>query len=200
MHSTTRVLAGVALLLVLSVSSARADGFFVPYYGTAIGGSVDDFDEFEDSRRPAAWGACIGGMGGGVFGFEADLTFAPDFFADSDSTLLGENSVTSVMGTVLVGVPFGGQDGPGFRPYVAGGLGLIRQRIEALEDLAEFSSNHFGYNVGGGAFIFFGKNVGVRGDLRYFRSIGEDEDFPLLTPEPPTFNYTRVSAGLVLRW
>ena len=201
MGSIKRVLPGVALLALFSAVEARADGFFIPFYGTALGGSVDNFEDFQDARKPAAWGVAVGGMGGGIFGFEADVTFAPDFFGKSDDLFLGSNSVTSVMTSALIGVPIGGQDGPGFRPYFAAGVGLIRQRIEAFSNLAEFSSNNFGYNVGGGAFIFFGKNVGVRGDLRYVRSFQSDDDFPLIGRiDAPTFNYTRVTAGLVLRW
>jgi opacity protein-like surface antigen len=198
MRMFTRVATSLAFIALLSAAEARADGFFIPFYGTAFGGSVDDFD---DTRKPAAWGACVGSMGGGVFGFETDVTFAPDFFAESDEVLFGDNSVTSVMTSVLIGVPMGGQSGPGFRPYFAAGVGLIRQRIEGFSDLSEFSSNNFGYNVGGGAFIFFSKAVGVRGDFRYFRSFQGDDDFPLLPSlEPATFNYTRATAGLVLRW
>ena len=198
MGLVTRVSTCLALVALLWAAEARADGFFIPYYGTAFGGSVDDFD---DTRKPAAWGACVGSMRRGVFGFETDVTFAPDFFAESDEVLFGDNSVTTVMTNVLIGVPIGGQTGPGFRPYFAAGVGLIRQRIEGFSDLTEFSSNNFGYNVGGGAFIFFSRNIGVRGDVRYFRSFQEDDDFPLLPSfEPATFSYTRATAGLVLRW
>jgi opacity protein-like surface antigen len=194
----TRVIATCALVTAaLLPAPAAADGFFVPFYGAAFGGSVDAVD---DTRQPATWGACIGSMGGGVLGFEADLAFSPDFFADSDEALIGDNSVTTIMASLLLGLPLGGQTGAGFRPYFAAGVGLIRQRVEGFENLAEFSSNNFGYNFGGGAFIFLTTNFGVRGDLRYFRSFQEDEASFLPMVEPATFNYTRASVGLVFRF
>ena len=182
---------------VLLPCPAVADGFFVPYYGAAFGGSVDEID---DTRKPATWGVCIGSMGGGVLGFEADVTFSPDFFADSDDAIIGDNSVTTVMGNVLLGVPLGGQSGPGVRPYFAAGIGLIRQRVDSFEDIAEFSSNNFGYNFGGGLFIFLGSKFGVRGDFRYVRSFEEDEDTILPLLEPGTFNYARATVGVVFRF
>ena len=191
------LLIGAVTTAVLLPRAAAADGFFVPYYGAAFGGSVDEID---DTRKPATWGACIGSMGGGVLGFEADVSFSPDFFADSDDNILGDNSVTTVMGTMLLGVPLGGQTGAGVRPYFAAGLGLVRQRVDAFEDLAEFSANHFGYNVGGGLFIFLGSKFGVRGDFRYFRSFEEDEETILPLLEPATFNFTRATVGVVFRF
>jgi hypothetical protein len=32
------------------------------------------------------------------------------------------------------------------------------------------TKNDFGFDLGGGAMGFFAQNVGVRGDIRYFRS------------------------------
>ena len=187
-------LVGTALLLP---RAARADGFFVPYYGAALGGSIDLVD---DTRKPATWGACLGSMSGGVFGFETDVAFSPDFYADSDDNLLGANSVTTLMGNVLIGAPFGGQRGPGFRPYFAAGMGLIRQRVEGIGDLVEFSANNFGYNIGGGAFIFFGKSFGVRADFRYFRNLSGDEDSFLPSFDAGEFSFSRATAGLVFRF
>jgi opacity protein-like surface antigen len=191
------LLIGAFTAAALLPRAASADGFFVPYYGAAFGGSVDEID---DTRKPATWGACIGSMGGGVLGFEADLSFSPDFFADSDDEIIGGNSVTTVMGNVLIGVPLGGQSGAGVRPYFAAGVGLVRQRVDAFEDLAEFSSNHFGYNFGGGLFIFLGSNVGVRGDVRYVRSFEEDEETIVPLLEPGTFSFTRATVGVVFRF
>ena len=83
----------IALLVPVTTS---ADGFFVPFYGAAFGGIRGPVD---DTRKPASWGVCIGSMGGGIFGFESDISFSPDFYANSDSNIFGDNSVTTVMGT-----------------------------------------------------------------------------------------------------
>jgi opacity protein-like surface antigen len=79
------------------------------------------------------------------------------------------------MGNMIIGVPIGGQRGPGFRPYAVGGVGIIKSRIDGAEDLFEVDSTNWGFNVGAGAIFFFSDNVGVRGDIRYFRSLQDDD-------------------------
>jgi opacity protein-like surface antigen len=197
-----RVLWSVAVALLVAPTVARADGFFVPYYGQSFGGTLSEIELVSvEERKPPAWGISLGSMGGGIVGFETDVSFSPDFFGESDDTLLGSNSVTTLMGNMLLGAPVGGQSGAGFRPYLVGGLGLIRQRVDGVRDLADFSNNGFGYNVGAGAFIFFGSNFGIRGDFRYFRTFGEDGGFlSLPSLDPGDFSFSRWNAGLVFRF
>ena len=101
---------------------------------------------------------------------------------------------------MLLGAPIGGQTGPGFRPYLTAGFGLIRQRVDGFQDLAEFSSNNWGYSIGGGAFIFLGTKFGVRGDFRYFRSLTSDNEALIPILREGTFNFTRGTVGLVFRF
>jgi hypothetical protein len=190
----------VALLACAAPVSSRADGYIAPYFGSAFGGTIADLEPLDDSRRPYTWGVCLGSMGGGIFGFELDVAFTPDFYAESDDLFYGDNSVTTVMSNAIIGVPVGGQSGAGFRPYFTAGVGLIRQRIESYGDILEFSSDNFGYNIGGGAFIFFGANFGIRGDFRYFRNFGDDDEWDDFGIEPYTFNFTRATAAFVFRF
>ncbi len=189
-----------ALVLGGLSTPARADGYIAPYFGSAFGGTIADVQFTDDEHRPYTWGVCMGSMGGGVFGFELDVAFTPDFYAESDDLFYGDNSVTTVMSNMILGVPVGGQRGAGFRPYFTTGVGLIRQRIESYGDIFEFSADNFGYNVGGGAFIFFGAHFGIRGDFRYFRNFGDDDDWEDLTGESRTFNFTRATASVVFRF
>src|SRR5688572_33370121 len=96
-----------ALALVLAPGSARADWLFTPNIGTGFGGNAS-------GREHLTYGASIGFMGAGVFGWEADLSYTPEFFEgdDDDPDLLntGDSNVTSVMANILIGVPIGGQD------------------------------------------------------------------------------------------
>ena len=36
--------------------------------------------------------------------------------------------------------------------------------------IVDEDNNDFGWNVGGGMFIFFGDHFGIRGDIRYFHA------------------------------
>jgi hypothetical protein len=48
--------------------------------------------------------------------------------------------------------------------------------------------------------IFMGRHVGIRGDLRYFRTTGSNPLTDLIDLKPGAFNFTRASIGLTLRY
>ena len=66
--------------------------------------------------------------------------------------------------------------GPGVRPYASGGIGLLRTNVSGGDLFDDLSTNELGVNVGAGAHVFFSDNVGMRGDIRYFRSLQDDDD------------------------
>lgn len=182
----------LGLLVMPAVASAQ--GYIAPYAGVGFGGTIDAAQE----EKPYVYGVALG-VGGGLLGFELDVAFAPDFFGDSDETFLGGNSVTTAMGNIVVGMPGSRRSGAGVRPYTSAGLGLIRQRIEGFGDLLEFSRNNFGYNFGAGLMVFFSGSVGIRGDVRYFRSFQDSEE-GFLSLEAGQLEFSRATAALVFRF
>jgi len=54
-----------------------------------------------------------------------------------------------------------------WRPYAAAGLGVIR----AWTNLENRAQNNLGFNVGGGMKYSLNTRVGLRGDVRYFRAM-----------------------------
>jgi len=148
----------LAALISLAPTRAHADGLFTPWVG------VNFANDPADGRT--SFGITATAMGGGVIGGEFDLGYSPNFFGDEN--VFGSNNVLTVVGNLVIGIPLGGSKGFGFRPYGTVGLGLIRSQADVLE--LDLSSNEFGINAGGGAFLFFGDHVGMRGDLRYFRA------------------------------
>ena len=69
------------------------------------------------------------------------------------------------MGNLLIGAHSGA-----VRPYVVGGVGLLRTNVQDFKQVFSVNTkNDFGLDVGGGVMGFFSKNVGLRGDVRYFR-------------------------------
>jgi opacity protein-like surface antigen len=137
------------------------------------------------------YGFNIGGMSGGVVGAEFDFGYTPNFFG-SDSGVQ-KSGVMTIMGSLIAGIPVGGQSGPGIRPYGIFGIGLIRRKIEFSEALDDISSNDFGYNVGGGIMGFFTNVFGVRGEYRYLRRFKSDD-------LGRTFNFSRATLGIILRF
>jgi opacity protein-like surface antigen len=185
-----------ALTLACSPAAASADWLFTPNIGAGFGGST--------SGEHLTYGASIGFMGAGVFGFEADLAYTPEFFEgdDDDPDLFntGDSNITTLMGNVLIGVPIGGQTGGGVRPYFAGGAGLMQTRVEDADALFEVDNNDFGINLGGGVMGFMTDNVGFRGDLRYFRAFGEDTRNDQIDLDLSDFDYWRGTVGVTFRW
>jgi opacity protein-like surface antigen len=62
-------------------------------------------------------------MSGGIFGFEENIGYAPNFFGKS--TTLGSNSVLAVMSNLILGAPIGP-----LRPYVSAGVGVVRTKVD----------------------------------------------------------------------
>jgi opacity protein-like surface antigen len=207
--SVRKCFAIASLVLVASVatpSRASADWLLTPFVGWNWGGTANllnlpDFDdEFE---QKGMFGTSLGWMGAGVFGFEADFGFSPNFFQNttgSGNFEFGDSNLTTFMGNVLLGVPIGGQHGLGFRPYAVGGVGIIKSRIGNAGDLFEVDSTNWGFDVGAGAMFFFSDRFGIRGDIRYFRSLQDDQpddDFDVAFAD---FRFWRATAGVTFRF
>jgi len=196
-----RTLIMAAVLSVSFAGTARADGLIIPFIGVNFGG--DSGAEFGDSVDASRfnWGASFAWMGAGVFGFEGDFGYSPDFFGKTD---LGGSKVITAFGNVMLGVPFGGQKGFGIRPYGVVGIGAIYADGEAFETAGQdLNENKIGWDFGGGVMMFFTSHVGIRGDIRYFRTF-EAVDFLDLEIEtgngPGDLDFTRGSFGFVVRW
>jgi len=153
-----------AAAVVLAPMQARADGFVTPWVGSAFGSNI--------KSGQAAIGVSAGGMGAGIIGGEADFGWSPSFFGTKSD--FGNNTVMNLMGNVIIGVPIGGTHGAGVRPYVVGGVGLVRTQIDGGTIAKVSSSNNmFGWDAGAGVMGFFSDHVGLRGDVRYLRATSD---------------------------
>jgi hypothetical protein len=177
----------MAMLVVGIPSTVRAQGtYFTPYIGSSFNSSFDDYD----FGTKLHYGAALTWLSSAGVGIEVDFGYAPTFFEPGDDEFFeldSEGSVTTLMGNLVLG---GG--GSGVKPYVSGGLGLMRSRIDTVGDLFEFSDNGFGMNAGGGLRIG-AKGFAVKGDIRYFRQLsdlGFFEDFEL-----GDFSFWRATVG-----
>jgi opacity protein-like surface antigen len=196
-----RTLIMAAMLCGLLPAAARADGLFIPFIGWNFGGDAgSEFSDAVDSSR-LNWGASLAWMGGGVIGFEGDFGYSPDFFGKTD---LGGSKVVTGFGNVMLGIPFGGQKGFGIRPYGVVGIGVIYADGEAFETAGrDLNENKVGWDFGGGVLMFFTSHVGIRGDIRYFRTFEALDFLDIEIPNdngPGNLDFTRGSFGFVARW
>ena len=196
--ASTRVLTAalVAVAITLAPTPARADGFFIPFFGVNFGGdSGKKFSEAFDTSQ-FNWGASLGWMGGGVFGFEGDFGYSPNFYGKTEA---GGSAAFTATGNLLLGVPFGGQQGFGVRPYGLVGAGLLSSRSDF--GTPEIDENNLTWSAGGGLMVFFGSTVGLRFDVRYFRTFDDLEILGVpIAQSTGKVDFTRGSIGLALRF
>jgi opacity protein-like surface antigen len=180
-----------SLLLVVTAVPARADWLITPYLGSAFGGAT--------SAQHVTYGASAAWMSHGVFGVELDASIAPDLLDEDDGVILGiaDSNVTTLMGSVVVGAPFGA---PGIRPYAVAGAGLIRSRVADAEDIFDLDDNSFGIAVGGGVHALMRENLGLRADLRYFRGVRDTDGSGGVDLELGSFDFWRASIGATFRF
>ena len=189
----------LALMVTLAPAAARADGLFVPFIGVNFGGAAgrQQLSDAIESER-VDWGASLAWMGAGVIGLEADFGYSPDFFGRSD---IGGSSVLTAMGNLVIGIPLGGQSGFGIRPYGLAGLGIVQSKIDASGSGVGLDETKAAWDFGGGVMFFFGTHVGVRGDLRYIRTLGRlDFDLTGGIERSRRLDFGRGSVGLILRF
>jgi len=196
----------LGLAIFVSAVPARADVLFTPFVGANVGGSaISPLSNFVGDSSRTTFGGSLALMSGGVFGIEADVGYTPRFFG-TDLELggipisLARNNVLTAMVNLTAGVPLQGRTGIGLRPYAVGGVGLIRQQLSAAAGLVNYDANDLGYNIGGGVMLFVSRNVGIRGDVRHFRSLGANPVIDLIDLQPGAFNYTRATVGVTFRY
>jgi opacity protein-like surface antigen len=194
----------VAVALAAAPRTASADWTLTPFVGWNFGSSADVngsggttfSNKFE---KKIDYGVSLTSMGAGPFGFELDFGYSPNFF-ESNTTGTGfqftsKSNVTTLMGDVVIGSHAGA-----VRPYAVAGVGLLRTKVQDFQETFTVNTkNDFGMNVGGGVMGFFSKNVGLRGDVRYFRGFrGSSDNATGLGLSD--FKFWRGSLGLALKF
>lgn len=188
----------LAIALVLMYPpAASADWFITPFIGLKFAGDTNLVDlESGASNTKLTLGAIASWMNAGVLGFEADVGYSPRFFERSSGALVARSHVITVMGNFVLSVP---QEitGDSLRPFVSGGAGWMRIGIDDVAGLLPVKSNLFGINVGGGATGRLTDVSSLRFELRYFKSITNDEE---AVREGTSLSFWRAGVGLTLRY
>jgi len=142
-----------------------AAGFVGANYGAAATSSSVDF------------GGQVGYLYRGVIGGEFIADFAPRFNL-TNAFLADRPNVNAYMANVLVSVPVGADHQ--IQPYLSAGFGGVQLHsnmlaLASVPTSAQTSANDVrgGGDIGFGVMGFAG-NVGIRGDVRYFRAFTND--------------------------
>jgi len=63
------------------------------------------------------------------------------------------------------------------RPYATAGIGMIRSWVtDPSNTVADTNQNNFAFNFGGGVMYSLNNRVGLRGDVRYFRALVNEDN------------------------
>jgi hypothetical protein len=191
----------VVLLMLWPASAAAQEWQLKPFLGLTFAGETTIVDPEE------AAGDIHLALGGGVswigeiLGVEADFGFVPGFFSgdreESEGRLVISSSVMTLTGNVIIALPRRMTEYT-LRPYVAGGVGLMRVGKEDLGDAFPVTLNVWTIDIGGGATGFLSDTVGLNWDLRYFRNI-TGEPPPGSSFGAPRLSFWRLTMGVVLR-
>lgn len=161
---------GCALLLLLP-APAFAEWQIKPFLGVSFGGETTFIDAVEAARTPNLVVGVSGVLLGDVVGIEADFAHLPGFFQTGEQELILGGSVTTLTGNVIVALPRKLAQ-YSLRPYVVGGLGLMRASVDQSGPTLSVASSFSTMDVGAGATGFLTDRIGVSWDVRYFRSLG----------------------------
>lgn len=199
-----RLLLLATLFLICHSVEARADFLITPYVGTVFGGSTTllDLDVGAASAKHWTFGGSAAWLSDRILGVEADFSTVPGFFQNSDGNELVIGSrVTTLTGNVIAALPLS-VTRESLRPYVVGGLGLLRASAEDPIDLIGLNEslpgNWLGLQLGAGAIGLITNRAGVRFDLRHLRTLSRDTT--LRGERTSKLSFWRATFGVTLRY
>ena len=182
----------MAAVAAMPAAAQTTGGLVTPFIGVATGTPIDE--------NRTVYGGSIGATGS-VIGFEFDFGYSPNFYdiEDDFGDFSSSGNVSTLMGNLLIGLPLGR-----VRPYGTFGAGLIRSNRDVFDVLDDLDRSDFGISYGGGIMAFLSDHVGIRGDLRHFRSL-QNDDIDDRIPEPGDFElgdftFWRATAGVTFRF
>jgi hypothetical protein len=200
-----RILALTGLMAALPLP-ASAEWHLTPLVGFTFKGGTSIVDtEAAAAERHWLLGGSVTLIGAGPVGIESMFLYVPGFFQRDEADVpagtgpVGSRSL-AWMGNIVLATPRSFNE-YGLRPFVSGGLGVLNAKVDySLAFPLPVRENLLAFNVGGGATGFFTDRVGVRFEVRYFRSLRNEE----LSDLPPAFGSVRLrywttAIGVVIR-
>jgi hypothetical protein len=162
-------------------TSAIYTGQVTGHIGAAAGGDLEG--------RSVTPGVSVSVTDVNGIGAELDVGYSPDIdetFASSAVTSLTVNGIGIWQRSSVL------------RPFVVGGVGLLRVRAESSA-VGAFSRTDWAVNAGAGVFYMLNEMFGVRGEVRYFRFVQGTDGLPVRV-NGSFFDYWRTSIGATYSW
>ena len=195
-----RTLLAFVLFTASFPAAARADWLFTPFVGTTFGTETSYLvlETGAASTKQLIFGGSAALLSRGVFGVEADFSYAPRFFErDNRAGNISGSNVTTLSGSVVLAVPLA-ITRESLRPYAVGGIGLLHAAAADVGAAFPFADNFAGINIGAGAIGLISPRTGFRFELRHFRSL-RDTPNVLTAENAPRLSFWRATVGVVVR-
>jgi len=204
--ASVRLLRAISFGLALAAASpAYAEWHITPTLGITMAAHTNGAGlEPAPIGKHVNFGGAVALLGGGIFGAEGVVVFAPGFHGvNPESTTpasIQSSRIFAVMGNGVVTLPRKMTE-YFLRPYFSGGIGYMRLKAVDASNQPAFDENFPAMNIGGGAVGFFTQHTGVRFDLRYFRRLGETNSGPagFIALDHPEVSFMSLSVGVVFR-
>jgi hypothetical protein len=181
----------ILIALGIALAAARADAQLVVTPFVAVNVRTDPgFIDLDDAARRVhgGGGLAVSRLTDGWFAVEAETTFTPSAFSGHD--LVDSSRLVTASGSVLAIAP--ASWARVVRPYVSFGAGIAHLKSVDLARIFVVDSSHAVATVGAGAWAWLGPRVGVRGGIRFVRS--------LRTVESGSFETWQPSLGMSLKF
>ena len=201
-----RILAACALLVVAAPRAAAAEWHITPFIGFTLAGKTTALDpQLAVGKRHVDFGGTVTLLGAGIVGAETVVVFTRRFFQTDRTSLqtavgvvpITNSRATAVMGNAVVTTPRRLTEYT-LRPFVSGGLGLMR--VSRTDEVLPIAVNQAGFNIGGGAVGFLSQRTGVRFDVRYYSTMHRAPPGPVVIDDVhPALHYVTLTVGLVIR-
>jgi hypothetical protein len=203
-RAPTRILILLGILLAGAPASAHADWLLTPFLGLTFQGETTLLDN-ESAVGKAHWsfGGAVSLVGTGPIGAEGLILYTPGFFQQDSPPLpdvdVIESRALAIMGNVVLTTPRKWNE-YGLRPFLSGGIGLLRASAKDSFDLLPVNANLLGYNIGGGAVGFITDRTGLRFDLRYFSNLKPSDSPEAIAIGRVQLSYWNANVGVVFRY
>jgi hypothetical protein len=171
-----RTLAWCCALVLLTPRMAAAEWHITPMIGLTFAGNTSLVDlEGGAKKVHKQFGGAVTLLGGGLLGVESVFVYTPGFFKTDPSGLVTDNRNFALLGNVVLTAPRRWTE-YGLRPFVSGGLGLMRVSVTDTAGAFPVAKSLAGFNIGGGAIGFLSQRIGLRFDLRYYANLHRTEE------------------------
>jgi len=156
--------------LLFSAAEASAEWQIKPFLGLSFGGETTLVDLEHGAGKVKVAAGLSALYLGDVFGAEADIGHTPGFFEAGNLRLVRDSSVTTTTGNIVIAVPRHLTQYT-LRPYLVGGAGVIRARIQDELGVLQNPNDLPAIDIGGGVTGFLTNRIGIGWEGRYFHSI-----------------------------